>query len=160
MRDRSVEFAKGQWEKKSFCDLLEEAVGKKEEVKSAGWRNGLICLSLQKRNSPSPSTEGEKRSRDQEGLSEVGARLCPSPQWDWQVARAGQGPMRRPEEGGWEGLSVRPPRSNRGQSALRAQAGPLPRRLLFFIFFLFILIIRVVHQTNQSSLKGKKEKYF
>lgn len=29
---------------------------------------------------PTSSTEGEKRSRDQEGLSEVGARLCPSPQ--------------------------------------------------------------------------------
>lgn len=35
---------------------------------------------FQKRSSLSPSTEGGKRSRDEEGLSEVGARLCPSPQ--------------------------------------------------------------------------------
>lgn len=73
------------------------------------------------------------------------------------MAQAGQGPMRRPEEGGWEGLRVHRPRPNRGQLALRAQTGPLPWRLLFLlIFFLFILIVRVVHQTNQSGLRDTR----
>lgn len=68
--------------------------------------------------------------------------------------RQAKGPMRRPKEGGWEGLSVHPPRPNRGQLALRAQTGPLPRRLLLLLILLFfILVVRVVHQPNQCSLR-------
>lgn len=117
----------------------------KRGVKSLGWKNRLICLSFKKEKLYISFTEREKRSRDQERSGEEGACLF--------VSQAGRQPMRQPEEGRWEGHSVHPLKSNRGQFALRGQTGSLPGRLLFlFILIFFVLVVRVVHQTNQSSL--------
>lgn len=52
------------------------------------------------------------------------------------MAQAGQGPMRRPEEGGWEGLGVRLPRPNKRTISLKSSDGAasletaLPHHLL------------------------------
>ncbi|KAK1905134.1 Catalase-peroxidase [Dissostichus eleginoides] len=55
---------------------------------------------------PSPSTRDRRGAEMRKG--EVGARLRPTPQRDGQVAQAGQGPMRRPEEEeGRDSVSVR-----------------------------------------------------
>ncbi|KAJ4948315.1 hypothetical protein JOQ06_019851 [Pogonophryne albipinna] len=88
-------------------------LGPSTGVKRRGKINRLkkqtdLSFSFRENKLSIPFHEGQKRSRDEEGQGEVGARLRPTPQRDGQVAQAGQGPMRRPEEEeGRDSVSVR-----------------------------------------------------
>lgn len=96
---------------------------------------------------------GKTKRRDEEGQSELGARLFPVS----TLRRTdGTGRPRTTEttRGGRIGGTVSVHRyQTEGGSALWAQAGPLPGRLLFLVIvFFFVLIVWIIHQTHQSSL--------
>lgn len=94
-------------------EFRKEIWGSSTGVKGRGKINRLkkqtdLSFSFRENKLSIPFHEGQKRSRDEEGQGEVGARLRPTPQRDGQVAQAGQGPMRRPEEEeGRDSVSVR-----------------------------------------------------